>query len=234
MRRNTLTIAIGVLLALALVLAGCVTRTHSQIETLKRPSADLRILLMPLDVELSELSAGGLKVLNAEWTQQALKHMAEAIRSETAGHGVRFVDRIEDASTDPRELQISALHGVVGQSILVHKFLPQGELPSKQGKFDWSLGPEVRRLRERYGADYALFVYMRDSYTSGGRVAVILIAALFGASVQGGSQVGFASLVDLETGNVVWFNVVARSEGDLRTPEPARETVRHLIDGLPK
>ena len=232
MRRNALTISIGVLLALAL--AGCVTRTHSQIETLKRPSADSRILLMPLDVELSEVTAGGLKVLNAEWTQQALKHMGEAIRSETAGHGVRFIDHIEDATTDPRELQIAALHGAVGQAILVHKFLPQGELPSKQGKFDWSLGPEVRRLRDRFGADYALFLFMRDSYTSGGRAAVMIVAALFGAPMQGGSQLGFASLVGLDTGNVVWFNVVARSEGDLRTPEPARETVRHLIGGLPK
>jgi hypothetical protein len=46
--------------------------------------------------------------------------------------------------------------------------------------------------------------------------------------------VGFASLVDLETGNVVWFNRLARAAGDLRTEPAARETIQTLIAGLPQ
>lgn len=232
MRRKALTVGLAVLMAV--VLAGCVTRTHSQIETLKRPSAESRIVLMPLDVELSELTAGGLNIVNAEWTQQALKHVGEGIREETSERRVTFIDHIEDTTTDPRVIQIAAVHGLVGKSIITHQHTPNAALPSKMGKFDWSLGPEVRRLRDQYNADYALFVYMRDSYATGGRVAVALVAAFFGVAVQGGSQVGFASLVDLDTGNIAWFNVVARNSGDLRTVEPARETVRQLLEGLPK
>ena len=60
-------------------------------------------------------------------------------------------------------------------------------------------------------------------------MAFIVAAVLLGAGVPGGSQVGFASVVDLKTGDIVWFNRLARPSGDLRTPEAAEETVRTLV-----
>jgi hypothetical protein len=47
--------------------------------------------------------------------------------------------------------------------------------------------------------------------------------------VQGGSQIGYASVVDLKTGDIVWFNWLARPHGDLRTPAAATETVKALV-----
>jgi hypothetical protein len=41
--------------------------------------------------------------------------------------------------------------------------------------------------------------------------------------------VGFASLVDLKTGDIVWFNRLVRAQGDLRTPAAAAETVKALV-----
>ena len=59
-------------------------------------------------------------------------------------------------------------------------------------------------LRDKYRADYSLFVHLRDSYASPGR----------GVALEGGSQVGFASLVDLNTGDIVWINRLRRNSGD--------------------
>jgi hypothetical protein len=42
-------------------------------------------------------------------------------------------------------------------------------------------------------------------------------------------QQGYASLVDLETGRVVWFNHLLRGSGDLREPEKAAETLDVLL-----
>ena len=70
--------------------------------------------------------------------------------------------------------------------------------------------------------------------TAGRAAAIFLAAALFGVGIQGGSQLGFASLVDLKTGNVVWFNRLARASGDLRTEAPAEETVKTLLTSFPK
>ena len=64
-------------------------------------------------------------------------------------------------------------------------------------------------------------------------VALIMVGALLGVGVQGGSQVGFASLVDLNSGNVVWFNRLARAEGDLRKPAKAQDAIDHLLDEIP-
>ena len=57
--------------------------------------------------------------------------------------------------------------------------------------------------------------------------------ALLGAISLGGEQVGYASLVDLNTGRVVWFNKLDRLWGDLREPEAAVETVDALLKGFP-
>jgi hypothetical protein len=57
----------------------------------------------------------------------------------------------------------------------------------------------------------------------------MVVGALLGVGVPGGSQVGFASVVDLKTGDIVWFNRLIRPQGDLRTPEAAAETVKALV-----
>ncbi len=54
-----------------------------------------------------------------------------------------------------------------------------------------------------------------------------------GVGLQGGMQVGFASLVDLQTGDVVWFNRLVNQAGDLRTVEPARKAVDELLTDFP-
>jgi hypothetical protein len=107
------------------------------------------------------------------------------------------------------------------------------ELSTKGKALDWSLGDAVRPLKERTGADYALFTFVRDSYASGERKAAMVALALIGAVSLGGQQEGYASLVDLNTGRVVWFNQISRMSGDLREAQPAVETVETLLKDFP-
>ena len=141
--------------------------------------------------------------------------------------------------TDRDELQLIKLHGVVGNSILIQRYRPELMLPTKRKikTLDWSLGQAVRPLRKRYDADYALFIFVRDSYATEGRAALMMVTAILSMGrfiPGGGAQIGFASLVDLQSGEIVWFNPLARAEGDLRTAGPAKETVKQLLTGLPK
>jgi hypothetical protein len=46
-------------------------------------------------------------------------------------------------------------------------------------------------------------------------------------------QTGYASLVDLSTGRVVWFNQLLRGSGDLRDEENAAETIEALLREFP-
>ena len=91
----------------------------------------------------------------------------------------------------------------------------------------------MKPLQEKTGADYALFTWVRDSYASSERKAALVAMALLGVGLAGGVQIGYASLIDLRTGQVMWFNNLARATGDLREEKPALETVEALLRNFP-
>ena len=215
-----------------LCLGGCATNAKvDSMATFQWTSPTKRIVLVQPDVQLMELTAGGVTETRADWTQTAQGFIAKDITTHFSGKGAEVIHA--DDLQNPHDVQIAKLHGVVGQSILLHLYTPILKLPNKGDALDWTLGPGTNDMRQRYGADYALFIFVRDSYASAGRVAFIVGAALLGVSVPGGQQVGFASLVDLRTGNIVWFNRLISASGDLRTEQPAQKTVDSLIKDLP-
>jgi len=111
----------------------------------------------------------------------------------------------------------------------------QGGKPAKHYKLDWTLGPETARLRDVTGADYAMFVYTHDSYGDAGRkVAQLLMAGLFGAYMPAGVHIGYAGLVDLHNGDIVWFNTDLAMGGDPRDSDGAQKRVGQLLEGFPE
>lgn len=229
----------GILLlaAIAVLVSGCATQVHKKSGTLAREGHPPRVVLMPLDLELSEISAGGIHEPKAEWTDAAQKHVFAAFDKEARARDLVLIPYAADrGSAEDRQMSddLVKLHRAVGGAVLLHQYFSGQELPSKQGKLDWSLGPEAASIARSQEADYALFLFVRDSYASSGRVAVIVLGALIGVGMPGGAQAGFASLVDLRTGDIVWFNFFRRGSGDLRTAEGAEETVKLLLTDVPK
>jgi hypothetical protein len=191
-----------------------------------------RLLLMPIDVELFSLSAGGIPEPRADWTAQALKHMNQAIRLRQQQARMTVVE-LSEAQADDHAEQLG-LHAAVAQSIALHQFGgPIWALPTKAGRLDWSFGDAMQPLADATGAQYALFFWVRDSYASAERVAMMVAMAALGIGISGGVQIGYASLVDLRSGQVVWFNQLTRPYGDLRQAEPARETIDALLISFP-
>ena len=80
-----------------------------------------------------------------------------------------------------------------------------------------------------------LFVYLRDSHASAGRIGLSIAAALGGISVPLGRQTGFALLADLRTGQIIWFNqlLIGSLTSDLRDPDSARSSIEALLRGCP-
>ena len=222
---------------LVLLLSACQTTGINTGEFLKRDGAPINVMLMPMDVELSELSAGGVKSVRADWSENAKTHMEDEIRKYIAQQNA-VVFQYEPQSDDPdptsNEVQLLKLFQAVGGSVAANGYGDRSLLPSKAGVFDWTLGPTVQELKSTYDADYALFTFVRDSYATAGRAAVIVVGAILGVGIQGGVQYGYASLVDLKTGDIVWFNQLGRGGGDLRTPDRAAETVKLLLNEFPK
>ena len=196
-----------------------------------------RLVVMPADMELFSLSGGGVVEPRADWTDAAIRHFRSAVlaRKELAGGNT-----IELQERDLDELeQLNALHGAVAHAVFAHHMRQMPALPTKNGALDWTLGEAVKPLRDRTNADYALFFWVRDSYASAERkaamVGMMIVGAAFGVAVipAGGQQVGYASLVDLKTGQIVWFNNLLRASGDLREAKAAEETVDALLQSFP-
>jgi len=137
---------------------------------------------------------------------------------------------------------VERLNFVVDESIVEHKYLGD-YLPTKYKRgLDWTLGGDAIRLGQKTGYDYALFLHAEDQVASTGRIALGVlglagcIVGFCAPNVGGAEQLDYASLVDLRTGEVVWFNVVdAASQvpgikfGDLRTPDGAAQMIERLL-----
>lgn len=220
-------------------LASCTQVTASRKEgAMPRSAETVRVLLMPLDVELAELTAGGLTEPHADWTQAAQKNIAEALRSalqEKHAVLVHYAPR-QEPDRQYRYEQFIKLHHAVSEAILFHRSRDSGfRLVTKHGKLDWSLGNDAKLLQEDFHADYALFISVQDTYSSSGRalLSIVLSALYLFPVLPGSGQQGIASLVDLHDGSLVWFNRFSSQTGDLRTPEGARETMDRMLKDMP-
>jgi hypothetical protein len=216
------------------VLAGCATSsTVQQIDRLDAiDEEEPRLLVMTPDIKYYLLTAGGVPQPHGEWTEAARRNFQEALVQFADSRGTDLVEIPETTELDEVEISYQKLYSAVGMTILQNHFSPM-KLPTKQGSFDWSLGPGVKELGERYGADYALFSFYRDYQASGGRVAFAILAAAAGVGVNTGSEQGYAALVDLDTGDIVWFNMVLAGQGELREQGGAQATVKQLFADLP-
>lgn len=243
-RRNTLPRAFAALLLLALACAPASAYNQDRVAT-DEAGNPVRIagtvVLVEPDIELSLVTAGGLLEPRREWSEAARRLYPEAVARllEEKGTATRPpLDLPDDLPAESRLGQLVRLNEAVAMSIAVYT-RSGSHLATKGRRLDWTLGDGVAELREATGADYALFTYVRDSYTSDGRAALRVLALLAGAAVGqvvdigGGQQVGVSTLVDLRTGQVVWFNLMANQTGDLRDAEGAARTARQMMTGLP-
>jgi hypothetical protein len=234
------------MLAAALALGGCVqTKQYADLE-FTPPEGNYRLLVLRPDVTVGTLTTGGMVQPNAAWTDEARASIVAALRAQQAARGgnVTVIEHRNELPGVPvQELaDVERLNLAVDESIVEHKYLGD-YLPTKRRiGLDWTLGEDAVRLGRKTGYDYALFLHAEDQVASGGRVALGLlglagcIVGFCAPNIGGAEQLDYASLVDLRTGEVVWFNVVdAASQvpgikfGDLRTPQGAAQMVERLL-----
>jgi outer membrane lipoprotein SlyB len=236
-------------LVASVALTGCVsTRQYADVE-FAPPQGDYKLLVMRPDVSVGSITTGGLVEPRADWTEMSRTKLLAALRAQQAARGGNVLimeKRNSLPGVDPEMIaELERLHYAVGSSIALHKY-SGAYLPTKRGKgLDWTLGEDAVALGQRTHYDYALFLHAEDSFASTGRVGlqVLGIAGCFvgfcAPTVGGGGQFAYASLVDLRTGEVVWFNVLqARSQlpgiemGDIRTDAGAAQMVERLLDRM--
>ena len=214
----------------------------------------MKIVVFRPDVRVGSLKVGGVDEPNAEWTEQARENIQIQMRERAnlLNADLQFIDELEGENAELLT-EYRALFEAVSGSVFQH-VTAGDKLATKYKKvevkergrtrtrrvqeLDWSLGPGAAQLKEATGADYAMFVFTHDAYGDGGRKAaqaVGMLGCLIGACVivKAGIHVGYAGLVELETGNIVWFNTDLSMGGDPRELDGAEKRVRQLMEGFP-
>ena len=228
-------------------LSACVqTRQYADVQ-FTPPQGDYKLLVLRPDVTVGSLTTGGMVEPRADWTDQARANIVAALRAQQAARGGKVTileHRNELPGVTEQELaDVERLNFAVDQSIVLHKYLGD-YLPTKRGKgLDWTLGEDAVAARPEDRLRLCLVPPRRGRGRLGrpdrarrARRSPAASSAFARPTSAAQQQLDYASLVDLKTGEVVWFNVVQAGSqvpgikfGDLRTPQGAAQMVDRLL-----
>jgi hypothetical protein len=199
-----------------------------------------KILVFSPSVSVGSQSTGGMFEPNAEWTEAARRNLQASLDKLQSSLGNHVVTAPEAYGEDAQRLQEHmALFSAVSQAVINYQFFKGNRLPTKKRDnktevFEWSLGKGVADLPGAKDADYGLFIYNRDAYGSTGRKVLQVLALLGpGIAVKTGEHQGYAGLVDLKTGDLLWLNADGAMGGDVREADGSEKRIRQLLEDFP-
>src|SRR4030095_14292140 len=230
---------IAAALAGAMLIAGCAT--HSSINKNLSTQSDRplprRILLAQPDIRVHEVSTGGVVEKVDEWSNKASDEAAkslEALAQSTNMFELVPSSKLSHAQRATLE-QYSALYILVAGSASLAQRSPYAAWKDRAADFDYTLGSGMSGVAGEQKLDAVVFVVGTDHISSAGRKAAmvvgVLAAAFTGVVIVPNSIPSFltAGVVDMRTGDVLWFSTETRGGADdLRDPA----TVKSVIDGL--
>lgn len=233
-----------VLLLVAMAVTGCaITPYRAHPDAARRLPTLKRLALMPPDVKVYSLSAGGVPELMDDWSERGRRNAADAVRRALTAHDGTYVlrDFAPDA-TDPRLTQqfedVRALVDAIRSTTILHTYNPNLMIEEKLQNFRYSVGP-VPDLAEAADADALVFVSGVDHISTGGRKALMVLGLLVGGvtGVYAGPVAGVSQMtvvvVEPRTGDVLWFNVAgAGGNADLRDPDSVGPLAATLLQGF--
>ena len=234
-----------IVVAVSLLVIGCDAiviknyKVHYAFAESPEVRAPKKVLLLPSDITVGELSAGGMIEKVDDWSKQASSQIDSALRTALRSRNDFRVIEMPSLSKDEQERveQYRALYDQVASAAFLYNG-PGWE--HKKDRFDYTLGNGVQFLKQRTGADAALFVVGQDRVSSGGRKTLAFMTAAFGYALHMGQSFVSAAIVDLNTGDVLWLNYVIKPEDllgilskDMRQADGATQMVRNVLSNYP-
>ncbi len=194
-----------------------------------------KVVLLPPQVFVFELSAGGVPTRMADWEALARDNLGTAARRIAETDGLFELVPVPPLAADEAE-QLEAhigLYDRVAQSVFVYGRGEQSAWAHKKNEFDYTLGPGLAFLRERTGADAALIVLGSDFISSGGRKAAFIAGLALGLIMPLGQSFITAGIVDLHTGDVQWMSFDSSSRIDTRDAADVDDLMHALYQTWP-
>lgn len=194
-----------------------------------------KMLVLEVDVTIKEVTVGGVEEEVPAWSKQGSANVHEALTKHFRADKKNKIQLIETPKLSDTDLetvkQHLALYRRVGKAIIDTTYTySQHWWLHKVQKFDYTLGSGLKSLGERTGADSAIIILGEDQASTAGRK----IAAFFLDSVSYGHSYLNAAIVNLKTGDVLWYNYAYQYKGaDLRETGDAQDLVDQLFEPYP-
>jgi hypothetical protein len=235
----------AVLLALA-VLAGCAgpsknASVHKSIAGKTEQPMPRKMMLLPPDIRVHEVSAGGVVEKVDDWTATANAHAMKSVRE--IGSSKKLFELQDTPALAPPDKDVLdqhlALYELVAGSADFSRSGPFAPWRERAQNFDYTLGPGLKGLGERSDMDAALIIIGSDYISSAGRKATmalgVLASALLGVAVipQGGISFVSVGMVDLRSGDLLWFSTNRGPQNDLREEDQVRGILERLFQEYP-
>ncbi len=231
------------LLVVVMVLAGCATVPSAKVHyTVKNDPGSRpiqQLALLPVDVDVYEMSAGGVKEEVPEWSRTAEENIRAALLiSRDSKDDCCATRQVDTSALTPGQREVLeehlALFNLVAANAIWTSLPVNSAWHFKSEHFDYTLGDGLRFLKTDYDVDAGLIVLGEDVVSSAGRKTAMVVGAMFGVVVPLGHSVLIGGLVDFETGDLLWMNYkVAAGATDLRDSESCLELARQLMEGYP-
>lgn len=228
----------AMMLAVAGLMAAPVLAAMSAVNPALSQNLDVRpkkVVLLPPQVFVFELSAGGVPARMSDWEAAARDNLTSAaIRQarESSVFDLVPTPPLETLALDQLDAHIG-LYDRVAQSVFVYGRGEQSAWAHKKDEFDYTVGSGLSFLREQTGADAALIVLGSDFISTGGRKAAFIAGLALGIIMPLGQSFMTAGLVDLKTGDVLWMSFDSSSNMDSRKPDDVDGLMRTLYQSYP-
>lgn len=218
-------------------------------DTQQRP----QVVVVRPNMFMGTLDSANRQIEDPEWLAQAHVNLQESLKRHPSANLVqwRFTDWNDPTSAPLSDDVWEVVKNINGD--LIFK-LPQGSLPVQPGE-DWP--KRLKTLPKGYheyalpqsavgelratdpSAQFALLINMHDAYTTDGAKLGRLLGGMSNVIHEGVNTTplpphwGFAMLVDLSDGRIVWFYNDGAFGGDLRKPASADKRVGQMLTKWP-
>lgn len=219
------------------LLAGCASgRTYTA--THDTPLAPRKILLLPPEVRMQEVTAGGIAETVEAWGKKANENLIAALKEHVQAK--QMFEMVEMPALSPEEQEIldqhTAMYEVVANNAYQFGMLRDDSWTERAKELNYTVGPGLKFLADETGADAALFVVGLDSVsTMGRRVLFVVTTIMFGLPViPPGFSYLAAGLIDLRSGKLLWQSYdYGIGRLDLREPKDVQSLTASVLETYP-
>lgn len=175
---------------------------------LSKSNLPKKVVVLPVNVEVIEVTAGGVEEKVPKWSREASLSVSNALSTAIVKQARLKVVHTPNFS--------GATLANVDEHLALYKLVvntaSRTTLPHKFRRFDYGIGPGLRALASQTGADAAILVYGRDYVSTAGRKAkavagnIPIINIFAGPPPKLGHSFIHVGIVDLRTGDLLWMN----------------------------